>query len=327
MKVLVTGATGMVGSVLTQRLVAGGADVRILHRRSSPLQVLGAALPLVERVEGDLLNYERLQAAMDGVDQVYHVAALIGVGTRREWPALRRVNVQGTAAVVDAALRAGVQRMVHTSSIAALGRPEHDDVTIDESAEWHPSRNNSWYARSKHLAELEVHRGIAEGLDAVLVNPTMIFGVGRPGENTRAIVDKIRKQRLPVAPAGGTNFVDVEDVADGHIRAMQHGLVGERYILGGDNLSWRSAMRKIADAFGVRPPRFVVSPPVALAIGAVLEGVSFLAPGAGVITRQTARASSQTFRYDNRKAREELGCSFRSFDETAARLAEIIGTS
>lgn len=326
MSVLITGATGMVGSVLTRLLVEAGEEVRVLHRRNSPLEILGEIRPLVDAVEGDILDASGLLNAMSGVEQVYHVAAYIGYGSKRDWPKLRRVNVEGTANVVNAALAAGVKRMVHTSSIAALGRPDGDEVWIDESMEWHPSRSNTYYARSKHLAELEIQRGIAEGLDAVLVNPTMVFGPGRPGENTRLLVDKLSKGRLPVAPSGGTNFVDVEDVAWGHIQAMRLGRTGERYILGSENLLWSEAFEIIADAFGARPPRFVVSQPVAEVVGAVSEVVSIVVPSNRIISRESARMSSRRYYYDNTRAREELGCTFRPFRDTARNLAATIRT-
>lgn len=325
MSVLVTGATGMIGSVLTRMLVEAGEDVRILHRTSSSLETLGEVRALVDPVQGDVLDAASLLRAMEGVDEVYHVAAVIGYGSRRDWPRLRRVNVEGTANVVNAALASGVRRLVHTSSIAALGRPDDEEAWIDESMEWHASRANTYYARSKHLAELEIHRGIAEGLDAVLVNPTIVFGIGRAGENTRYLVDQIRQEKLPVAPSGGTNFVDVEDVAQGHIKAMRVGKTGERYILGSENLLWREAFEIIARAFGVRPPRFVSSKGLAVTVGAFSEIASLFLPTNRVISRESARMSSRRYHYDNTRAREELGCTFRPFEETARRIAEELG--
>ena len=325
MKVLVTGATGLIGSVLTQRLVADGCDVRILHRKNSPLKVLGDALGSVERVEGDLLDPGTVATAMQGVRQVHHVAAYIGYGSRREWRKLYEVNVRGTALVVDAALRENVERLVYTSSIAALGRPDRDDVTIDESQEWISSRANSYYARSKHLAELQVQRAVAEGLDAVLVNPSIVLGVGRPGENIGFVMERIRKGQMFVAPAGGSNFVDVVDVADAHIKAMNTGATGERYIIGGENLLWRTAFADLAHAFGKPGPRFIIPPDLAVIAGAIVEAASLVLPLGQVLTRETARMVSHVYRYDNTKAREELGCTFSSVKETGRRLAEELG--
>lgn len=325
MPTLVTGATGLLGSELTRQLLHGGRDVRIIRRESSQVDLLGDVASAVEHVVATLGEKHLLERAMRGIDEVYHVAAYIGFGGRGDRERLLRVNVDGTANVVNAALAAGVERVVFTSSMAAFGRPERPAEPIDERREWRPSRVNSEYARSKHLAELEVHRGIAEGLDAVIVNPALIFGVGRPGDNTRQIAEQVRDGKLPAVPAGGTNVVDVRDVAAGHRRAMQRGQTGERYFLGSENLTWRTIISTLADAFDVEPPRFTAPPKLALAMGYLAEGFAFVTRTKPLLTRETARSASHFYRYDNTKAREELGCTFRPFSETAEHLAEHIG--
>ena len=325
MKTLVTGATGLLGSELTRQLVDEGADVRILRRATSELDLLGEVADRVEHAVGDVTDVGSVHAAMADVRRVYHAAAFVGFGGRRERERLRRVNVEGTANVVDAALAAGVGRLVHTSSMAAFGRPEDAHRTIDETAAWQTSRVNTAYAHSKHLAELEVFRGIAEGLDAVLVNPALIFGVGRPGENTMRIAERVRDGRLPAVPAGATNVVDVRDVAAGHRRAMAHGQTGERYFLGGENLTWRTLIDALADAFGVAPPRRTLPPTLALAAGTLAKMAAFVTGGRPSLTRETARTASRVYRYDNRKAVEELGCTFRPFEETARHIAQALG--
>ena len=238
---------------------------------------------------------------------------------------MHAVNVGGTANVVNAALAEGARRLVLTSSQAALGRPETPVGVIDETAEWTASKANTAYAKSKHEAELEVHRGIAEGLDAVIVNPAVIFGPGRAGENTMEIVDKVRQGRMPAAPSGGTNVVDVEDVAAGHRAAMAQGGTGERYFLGSENLRWKEILDTLADAFGVPGPRFVLSPKVALAAGTLSEVAATLTRSRPTLTRETARISGRFYRYDNRKAREELSVTFRPFRATAERIADALG--
>jgi dihydroflavonol-4-reductase len=320
--VLVTGATGFVGSVLTRQLVADGTDVRILRRETSSLDLLGAVASDVEHAVGDVTYARGLYEAMTDVDRVYHVAGKVSFA-RRDRAALRRVNVEGTANVVDAALGAGVDRVVHTSSIAALGRPPVDG-SIDEATEWRDDPDRSAYARSKRRAELEVHRGLAEGLDAVIVNPSLVFGVGGPDTNTRRIVDAVRRGWLPAVPPGGTNVVDVRDVAAGHRKAMRRGESGRRYLLGGENLSWRAIATTLADAFGVEPPSYT-APSFLLSTGAVVaEAVAALTRTRPVLTRATARTAARTHRYDNTRARTELGCSFRPFAETARRIARVL---
>lgn len=322
---LVTGATGLVGAALVRQLVAAGEAVRILRRPASPLDLLGPAAERVEHALGDVTDPESVDRAVQGVARVYHAAALIDFGGPRARRRLSAVNVAGTAHVVDAARAAGVERLVHVSSIAALGRPDAPGGTIDETAEWRPSRANTAYAESKRAAELEVQRAVAEGLDAVLVNPALIFGLGRPGDGTMRLVARVRRGAVPVVPAGGTCVVDAEDVAAGMRAAMARGGTGERYVLGGENLPWREVVAVLARAFGQAPPRRVVGGR-ALRAGAVLaEAAARLTRTRPTLTREQARAASETYRYSNRKAVEELGATFRPFRETAARIAEELG--
>lgn len=325
MKTLVTGATGLLGSELVRQLVEEGVDVRILRREHSALDLLGHLSDNVEHAIGDITDLDSLAQAMDGVSYVYHVAGYVGFEGWSGLEQLRRVNVEGTAKVVDVARHAGVRRLVHTSSMAAFGRLERPEGVIDESSEWQQSSANSAYARSKYEGELEVFRAIAEGLDAVIVNPALIFGVGQPGDNTMQIVEKVRDRKLPAIPPGGTNVVDVLDVAAGHIRAMAAGRTGERYFLGSENLSWKEIIEILAEAFGVEPPRLQVGAGAAMAIARVSAAWSTLTGAKPLITMETARMASRFYAYSNHKAMEELGCTFRPFRDTATRLAAELG--
>lgn len=318
-----TGATGFIGSVLTRQLVDAGTDVRIFRRDTSSLNLLGKYAERVEHAVGDVTHARSLYDAMQGVDRVYHAAAKVSFAPG-EQDALRRVNADGTANVVNAALEAGVDRLVHTSSMAAFGRPAEPDSVIDETTEWQGAPHRSPYARSKRRAELEVHRGIAEGLDAVIVNPSLVFGVGRPGTNTRRIVDAVRSGWLFIAPPGGTNVVDVRDVAAGLRAAMEKGGTGRRYFLGSENRSWKAFTSTLAEAFDVPPPRYTV-PPLLLTVGGIVaEGFATLTRTRPFLTRSTARTAARTYRYDNSRARRELDCTFRPFKETARRIAEAL---
>ena len=317
---LVTGATGFLGATLVRELVRQGEPVRILRRPTSALDLLGDAAHAVDHAEGDVTDRASVRAALQGCSRVIHAAAFVGFGGESDREQLFAVNVGGTAAVMDEARRAGVQRAVHVSSIAALGRSETPREPIDERATWTPSRANTAYAESKRAAELEVHRAIAEGLDATIGNPALIFGPGRAGENTMQIAEQVRDRKLPAAPSGGTCVVDVADVADGLIRLLEHGRTGERHILGGQNLRWTEILGTLAAAFGVDPPRFTVGLRTALALATASEAVSALTRRRPLLTRETARTAGRFYRYSNQKAVEELGCTFRPFEQTAARI-------
>ncbi|MCH8276057.1 MAG: NAD-dependent epimerase/dehydratase family protein [Bacteroidetes bacterium] len=321
MKTLVTGTTGFLGATLTRRLVQEGVSVRGLRRASSTLDLLGDAARHVDWTETDILDVDGLELAFQGVSRVFHCAAFMGFEGKRSKSKLYSVNVQGTANVVNAALSVGVDRLVHTSSIAALGRSENDSGCLDETTEWRPSPMNTGYAESKHLAELEIQRGIAEGLDAVIVNPSLVMGVGRTGENTMLIIETIRKGRLPFVPGGGTNVVDVLDVVDGLLRAMERGETGRRYILAGQNMMWKEFAIAVAVALGVSPPRRTISRRSMSVIATISECVGWITRTSPLITRETTRLSSIISCYDNTRAIQELGCTFRSFDKTMKRIA------
>jgi dihydroflavonol-4-reductase len=323
--ILLTGATGLLGSELCRQLVVDGQSVRILARRSSSMDALGPFRSAVEVHIGDITEPASLASATRGITHVYHVAGFVGFGGSKDRRLLHEINVTGTHNIVNACLDAGIERLVHTSSMAAFGRSADGGQLIDERQTWTRSRYNSEYAHTKYLAELEIHRGIAEGLDAVMVNPALIFGVGRPGENTRRIAESVRDGRLPGIPAGGTNVVDVRDVAEGHRLAMARGRIGERYFLGAENLSWREIIAILADAFNASPPSFVVPPPLAAVMAVISEAWAGVTRRTPQLTRETALNASRTYRYSNRKAVQELGCSFRLFSETARWLAEELG--
>ncbi len=322
--ILITGGTGFLGSVLVRQLLDADEAVRVLRREGSKLDLLGDAADHVEHAVGDVADPDPVRRAVEGVRAVYHAAAFVGFGGARDAERLQSVNVGGTANVVDAAREAGVGRLVHVSSMAAFGRPRTPEGVIDETAEWTPSPMNTAYARSKRAAELEVQRAVAEGLDAVIVNPAVIFGPGRAGENTTAVVERARRG-MRFAPAGGTNVVDVEDVATGMRAALARGATGERYFLGGENLPWVEIFGALAEAFGVPGPRVVVPPRAALLAGALSEAAARLTRRPTSLTRETARISGKAYRYSNRKAQDELGVSFRPFRATAERIAASMG--
>lgn len=322
MKVFLTGATGFLGSVLSRQLLEDGHSIRALRRSSSRSDLIDGINHDIDWIEGDVLDPDSLEKGMIGVEAVFHCAAHLAFEGSRSEKQLMRVNVDGTANVVNASLCQSVSRLVHISSIAALGRVVNSIKCVDETAEWQRSRLNTAYGISKFRAEMEVQRGVAEGLDAVITNPSLVMGPGRKGENTMQIAEKLKSGSIPVLPTGGTNTVDVEDVASGIIRAYKYGASGERYILSGHNLMWSEILKTLADALGVNAPSRQVSPRFFYAISAIFEIAGRITGTTPLLTRETALLSSSISCYDNAKARQKLGCQFRPFSETAARIAD-----
>ncbi|MCU0370166.1 MAG: NAD-dependent epimerase/dehydratase family protein, partial [Bacteroidales bacterium] len=227
--IFITGATGLVGSHLTFELVRSGQPVRALKRPSSDMGMLEKVFRLysdnpenllstIEWVEGDILDIFSLEEAMEGADTAYHCAALVSF-LPKDRKKLIKINTEGTANVVNAALEKKLRKLCHVSSIAALGRPENLTDVIDEDLVWKTSRNNSVYAVSKYGAEREVWRGTAEGLDAVIVNPSIILGVAGNSQGSSRLFNTVW-QGLKVYPPGKNGFVDVRDVARAMILLM-----------------------------------------------------------------------------------------------------------
>src|SRR5512137_1224983 len=248
MKALVTGSTGFVGANLCRALVERGWSVRALHRASSRLDALQDVT--VEHSLGDVTEPGTLVEPMRGCDVVFHVAAVADYW-RQNAGKLYRANVDGTRAVCQAALDAKVRRLVFTSSVASLGIPGPGEGLMDESHEFNLPPERFRYGHSKLLAEGVVREFIARGLDAVIVNPTIILGPGDLNLISGSIVTEVASRHVPpVYPPGGVNYIDVADVCAGHMAAAERGRAGERYILAAHNLTHHEAMKIVAQVIG-----------------------------------------------------------------------------
>ena len=257
MKVLVTGSSGFIGSHLCRALIEKGNFVRAFHRSSSNLRLL-QDLP-VEHTLGDLTQPETIKKAVEDIDAIFHTAAHLG--PRAEAGAMYAVTVEGTRLLLNAAEEAGVKRIVYTSSAAALGIPETPPsgrkqvALMDENHSWN-LRPEDWpQAYSKYLAEREVQKAVARGLDVITVNPTNVLGAGDVYRRSSSLVVWIARHTLPGMIEGGVNVVHIQDVVSGHLAALEKGKKGERYILGGENISLRELITLICQTAGVTAPQ------------------------------------------------------------------------
>ena len=315
MLAFVTGGTGFVGSNLVAALIDRGIGVRVLRRPTSSLAGLdGLAF---ETCVGDVLDsVDTLAAAMAGCTWVFHTAAISAYWRYRGQNRLYRTNVEGTRNVLAAALRAGVERFVLTSSIAALGVPA-PGRTLTEADHFNLPPRRFPYGYSKHLAECELRRAVAAGLPAVAVNPSVVIGPRDVNRTESAMFVQAARGRLRVAAPGGTNFVAVGDVVQGHIAAAERGRVGERYILAGENLSFRDAFTTVCDIAG-QPGPAVVLPRWTIPVAAAAVGAARFVVGPRLpIDGKQMRLSSAAIYADGSKARTELGVPCTPFRAAA----------
>ncbi|WP_025762425.1 NAD-dependent epimerase/dehydratase family protein [Dyadobacter tibetensis] len=331
MNVLVTGATGLVGSVTCKLLLAEGHQVFALVRSGADRSLLKGIQSRINWVEGDVLDAGSVEDAVKGMHYVVHTAAVVSF-VPKDRAMMYRVNQQGTAHVVNACLLQGIVKLCHVSSIAALGRPDprkivgEHPLVLDESQRWEESPENSEYAKTKHLAELEVWRGIAEGLNAVIVNPTLILGEGDWTKSSTQIFRYVFQEK-PFYTEGIANYVDVRDVASIVIQLLVSDISGERFLLNAGSISYKDLFDLIADKMGKRRPRFKVGSGLAGVIWRVEAVRTWLMGTKPLITKETAQSSARRISYDASKLRKALDFSFTPIDQTIARVCESLKQS
>lgn len=305
MKVFVTGATGFIGSAVARALLAAGTEVRTLVRRETDLRALDGLA--VETVHGDLRDAASLRSALVGCRHLYHVAAHYALWAS-DPSVFYTVNVDGTKALMEAARDVGIERIVYTSTIGAIGLPEGGGLGTEETPITLEQMAGD-YKRSKFLAEQEVMTMAKAGLPVVIVNPSAPVGVGdvKPTPTGQVIVD-FMKGRMTAYIETGMNLIDVEDVALGHLQAMERGRVGERYILGCRNLMLQDVFEILSGLTGVKAPK------VKLPLAFVLPLAHINTWIADYLTHQTPRIPLEGVRmakylmhYDCSKAIRELG--------------------
>ncbi|MBE3100477.1 MAG: NAD-dependent epimerase/dehydratase family protein [Planctomycetes bacterium] len=308
MRTLVTGASGFIGSYLCRELCAQGHEVIALHRPTSLLAGL-EGLP-VQRVLGDILDPGSLARVFDGVEVAFHTAA--PMRPEADGRTAIEAHVLGTRHVLQAARRAGVRRLIHTSSVAALGVPDvppsvsaKDAPLLDERHAWNYLPERWPYAFAEYSSELEVQRAVEDGLQAVIVNPSAVFGAGDWYRTSKSLVAHLGRGALTPVIAGGLNAVHIDDVVAGHLAAVERGRTGERYILGGENLTLPDMFRITAQVVGRRPPRLRIP------LWAVPAVRRLLQPARAILRLPIEPSllwlAVYYFFYDTRKSQIELG--------------------
>lgn len=317
MKTLVTGASGFIGSAVVRKLLARGREVRCCVEPGADRRNLDGLA--VEIVEGDVNDRQRIGDALRGCDVLYHLAAIYKLWMK-DPSLIYEVNVEGTKTVLWAAYKAGLRKVVYTSSIAAVGmRP--DGQPADETTAFNMWEESNAYIRSKWLSERDALRFAAEGLPLTIVNPSFPFGerdIG-PTPTGKFVVQALRGQ-VPGYMEGGFNCVDVEDVAEAHLLAEERGRVGERYIAAGHNVTYKDFYETVARIAGLKAPRRKLPGRVMWALGWAMEQyaerVSHKEP---LMTYKAARWASRNVWFDNAKARRELGMPLTPIEDTIER--------
>lgn len=311
--VLVTGGTGFVGAYIIKQLLENGYRVRAIRRNSTlPFYIEKEIFEKVEWVPGDVLDIVSLEEAMQGVDTVIHSAAIISF-FKKERAHMYQVNVSGTANVVNLALELNVSRLVHISSISALGRTANGEQ-VNEEKKWAESKLNTHYGISKYKAEMEVWRAMGEGLNAVIVNPSTVLGFGNWNSGSCAIFKNIYHE-FPYYTTGVNGFVDVEDVAKAVVMLMESGLRDERFILNSENKEFREIFYSIADSFKKKRPSKAATAFLSNMAWRLEKIKSLITGKKPLLTRETARIALSKTYWQNGKILEALpGFTFSPID-------------
>lgn len=334
--ILVTGGTGLIGSHLLYNLASSGKKVKALKRKTSNIQQVHKTFSYyseepdilfskIEWVDGDILDYDSVESLMKGITEVYHCAAIVSF-SRNDHKQMIHNNVEGTAIMVDAAVKAGVGKFCHVSSVAALGDSLNGNL-IDEQTNWEAGKKPTAYSRSKFYSEMEVWRGIEEGLNAVIVNPSIVLGPGNWNSGSSKLFKTVWNG-LRFYTKGVTGYVDVRDVAKAMVLLMEdenfESCKNNRYLLNAGNLSYRQLFNEIAEALGKPEPKFYAPP---LLTGTAWRAVALLKlfsknnPG---ITRETANSAHSRKNFDGSKIERKIDFNYHPLPETIKHTAEIL---
>ena len=328
--ILVTGGTGLVGSHLLFELAQMEEPVRVLIRNRDKIELVKKIfsyysddsenlIQKIDWVEGDILDLYSLNEAFTNIKKVYHCAAVVSFDGKDK-SELINANVQGTENVVNLCLSNNIEKLCHVSSIASLGGSLNGDF-IDENSKWTSSKNHSAYSASKYKSEMEVWRGIQEGLNAVIVNPSVILGPGFWNSGSGSLFTKAAKG-MRYFTSGATGFIDVRDVADVMVKLMESEISAERFILSAENIYYKDLFDKVAEAMKVAKPKREATKNL-LNLAVLLDGVaSKLGLKKREITKDIVRSSMSVSGYTNEKVIKAIGKTFIAIDKSINDIAE-----
>ena len=314
-KILVTGGTGFLGSYIIKELVEKNFRVRAIRRSNKlPAYIPKEIFEKVEWVDGDILDVISLEEALEGIDTVIHAAAIVSF-VKKDSEQMYRVNVEGTANVVNMALEKNVRRLIHISSVAALGRTTTGG-SVNEEKKWEESKVNTHYAKSKYKGELEVWRGVSEGLNGVILNPSTILGYGDWNSSSCAIFKNIYEEFKWYTP-GINGFVDVEDVARVAVSMLDSDINEQRFVVNGDNWAFKKLMDTIAENLGKKKPSRQTTPLLLNVAWRMEKFKSFFTRKKPLLTRESARVAISKTLFENDKVLKALpGFSFTPLQQT-----------
>jgi dihydroflavonol-4-reductase len=317
--IFLTGANGLIGSFIARTLLNHNYTIRALRRKTSDMSLVTDIYDKIEWIEGDIMDVQLLDKHLKDSDIVIHSAARISYSKKYE-EEMFRTNVQGTANIVNAALNNNIKRFCHISSVAALGRKKNKDF-IDEGSVWEDSSNNTLYAESKYLSELEVWRGIEEGLNAFIVNPSIVMGPGDWNKGSSKIFKYIFDEKR-FYPAGEMNLIDVRDVAEIVFRLLGSDTKGERFILNANKNTYKDIFNLVALRFNKKAPDFKANRLITEIAWRSEALISFLTGKEALLTRETVKISSQSYSYNNEKIKMALNYKFININESIEWICE-----
>lgn len=313
MIIAVTGANGLLGNQIVRTLLNNGEQVVALKRKNSDVSLLADITDKIEWREGDVTDEISLLESFKGVDAVVHAAASVSF-KRSERQKIFDINVTGTKNVVDTCLALGIKRLLHISSIAALGRPTNKNI-INEKNTWTSSPLNSIYAESKYLAELEVFRGQEEGLSTVVINPTVILGPGDWDKSSSQLFKYVGNQKRFYID-GTMNYVDARDAAKIVYQLLTSSIEGERFVVSAGHIGYLDFFQKLGKSLNKRPPTVKINKTILKILATLEDARSVLTGSTPLITRETARMAGKSFIYDNRKIIDRLNFEFQTIEMT-----------